>query len=60
MFIGGITEIAKMKISRLTNHLPLYAWEDRSFIQEGVDDFTIYMILRNYRLSFGVCSKRGI
>lgn len=53
-------EVAKMKISRLTNHLPLYAWEDRSFVQEGVDDVTIYMILRNYRLSFGLCSKRGI
>ena len=33
-----------MKISRPMHHRPIYAWEDLSFIQQSLDDFTIDII----------------
>lgn len=40
--------MAKMKTNKFMDQLPIYAWEDLSFFQEGINDFMIYMILRNY------------
>lgn len=36
--------MAKMKISRPMHHHPICAWEDLSFIQQNLDDFTIHII----------------
>lgn len=48
MFLCGVMEMAEIKISELMDQLCIYAWEDLSFFQEGVDDVMIYRILRNY------------
>lgn len=52
-------EMAEIKISELMDQLCIYAWEDLSFFQEGVDDVMIYRILRNYWLSPGLRLNAG-
>lgn len=39
--------MAKMKVRKFMSQHPVYAWKDLSCIQQSVDDFMIYIILRN-------------